>query len=325
MFNTEPIVQRYRRTDQARLGDWVSVDSTWKTPASSALVVHDIYHHLPTDKGTFAQEVAALGAEWYIDIQPLSGEFKDIGEDTLKSFRRVVSDTVLNALDYSEPDPFQLPLRVVDAASPKEMAFFQQLAGKAHVSIQSSADPRSEQAEDFEARFVQNILWGINQAQARFPDQEAVRRGSQYLSYDLGDLQLSEVPVGHEITITLRGYNSSVDFSDADASFVETYRPEQAVLMLWCSLADRYPVQHATLHTSTSEYLEYVDQHFANQDSADLPEEQKLLPEKDTSGLTTVYIINPQVKTELAGAGSLKISLDALRSAEQSPRGVFVL
>lgn len=324
MHNTKPIVQRYRRTDQDRLGEWASLDSTWKTPASSGLVAHDIYHHLPTDKGTFAQEVAALGAEWYINIQPISGPFKEIRAEALASFTRNVSDTVLNALDYKERDPFTLPVREASPVSAEEMAHFQSVACAAHQELLASPDPRTL-VEDFQARFVQNLLWGIDQARSRFPDQQAVRRGAQTLTFGLADLALSDVPVGHDITITLQGYDCTTEFTDADVPFVEQYQPGLAVLMRWCSFEQGYPVTHATLHANHSDYADFVQRHFAEQDSDVLADDAKRLPEGEASSLRPVYVVSPLVKDILACTGSLTLTLATLQSADYSPRGVPVL
>lgn len=324
MHNTKPIVQRYRRTDQDRLGEWASIDSTWKTPASSGLVAHDVYHHLPTDKGTFAQEVAALGAEWYINIQPFSGKFQEIRAEALASFGRNVSDTVLNALDYTEQDPFTLPERVAPAASAEEMQYFQSVACSARQELLASTDPRT-QVENFEVRFIQNLLWGLDQARARFPDQRAVRRGSQLLSYGLADLELSEVPIGHDITITLQGYECTIEFTDADVPFVEEYTPEHAVLMRWCSFEQGYPVKYVTVHATHNDYADYVQRHFEEQDSSALADDAKRLPEGEASSLRPVYVVSQVVKDILAQVGSLTLSLATLQSADQSPRGVLVL
>jgi hypothetical protein len=325
MHNTKPIVQRYRRTDQNRLGEWASIDSTWKTPASSGLVAHDVYHHLPTDKGTFVQEVAALGAEWYIGIQPFSGHFKEIRAEALASFARNVSDTILNALDYKERDPFTLPVRTAPAVSADEFEYFQGLACASHQELLASADPRAARAKDFEARFVHNLLWGLNHARERFPDQRAVRRGSLQLSYDLAALDNSEVPVGHDVTVTLEGYDCRVEFTDADAPFVNEHQPEQAVLMRWCSFEQGYPVKYATVHASHSDYADFVQRHFDEQDSENLADDVKRLPEGEATSLWPVYVVSQAVKDTLARLGSLTLSLPMLQSAEQSPRGVLVL
>jgi len=325
MHNTKPIIQRYRRTDQDRLGEWASIDSTWKTPASSGLVSHDVYHHLPSDKGTFAQEVAALGAEWYISIQPFSGDFQDIRADALTSFARNVSDTVLNAIDYKERDPFRLPSRTAPDTSTLELEYFQGLACAAHQELLSSADPRVARAEDFEARFVQNLLWGISHARERFPDQRAVRRGSLQLSYDLADLDNSEVPVGHDITITLEGYDCRIEFTDADAPFVEEHQPEPAVLMRWCSFEHGYPVKYATVHANAGDYADFVQRHFEEQDSEELTDEAKRLPEGEATSLRPVYVVSQAIKDSLTRLGSLTLSMAMLQSADQSPRGVLVL
>jgi len=318
MQNANQVVQRYRRTDSDRLGQWAPVGSSWKTPASSGLVAHDIYHHLPSDTGSFAQEVASLGAEWYVDRQPLTGGFAAMRPRDFEAFERNLLDTVLNALDSKERRPFCLPDVSAAALSKLEMDHFYKLARKAYDILLASTDERARDCEAFQARLVLNLLQGYATAKERFPDQAAVRAGARALSDALADLDESEVPQGHELTITLEGYECRLDYTDADAHFLAEAHPTEAVFMRWHRNEDGYPVEHVTLHLDSSSYFEYVDNYFEQAEAS-------LLPEGESNYLRKAYVVSPTTREELARTGSLKLPLAAFKSAQQTPRGVWVL
>lgn len=324
MDNPSQVVQRYRRTDQDRLGQWQPVGSRWKSTASSGLVAHDLYHHLPSDVGTFVQEVASLGAEWYVDLRPLDGNFTAIRPRQFQSFERNVNDTVLNSLDYREPRPFVLPSRQAERLSPAEMAYFERVARSALEVLVASPDPRAQDRDEFEERFVQNLLWGVAQAKTRFPDQRAVRQASQRLSQGLSDLELTDVPYGHEVTLTLEGYDTRIEFSDADASFLADHPVVEAVLMPWCSFEPGYPAKEATIHADPRQYAEFVQDHFDRQESSELDDAAKRMPQGESDMLQRVYVVTPAAQETLARDGFIKMPVDALRTVDMTPRGVMV-
>lgn len=318
MQTANQVVQRYSRTDRDRLGQWAPVDSSWKTAASSALVAHDIYHHLPTDTGSFAQEVASLGAEWYVDRQPLSGGFTTVRSRDLEAFERNLLDTVLNALDSKERRPFCLPDVTAEALSKPEMDHFYKLARKAYDILLASSDNRARDCEAFQSRLVFNLLQGYAASKTRFPDQAAVRAGARALSDSLSDLDESEVPLGHEVTITLDGYECRIDYTDADAHFLAEVKPVEAVFMRWHRNEEGYPAEDVSLHLDAGTYFEYVDNYFERGETA-------LLPEGESNYLRKAYVVSPATLEELTRAGSLRLPLSAFKVAQQSPRGVWVL
>jgi hypothetical protein len=322
-MNTQaPMVHRYCRTDQDRLGEWSPVGSTWKTAASSGLVAHDIYHHLPTDTGTFSDEVVALGAEWYIDIQRPAVLFDAW---PLSGFERNASDTLLNALDSKEPAPFELLRRQAPLLSEDEMDFFRRLARRLSATLLQSQDARMPYQEVFEARFVENLLWGYALARERFPDQGAVRKASRALAEELAALEKSEVPYGHEVTITLKGYNCAVSYSDADVDFVRENEVTPALLMTWCSCEPGYPAQHVTLHRDERSYVEYVSEHFAQQDLQDLADELRLIPEGESSELRPVYVREAATQELLRSGQAVKLPVSLMHLCDYTPRGVRVI
>ena len=320
------VVQRYRRTDQDRLGEWAPVESSWKSAASAGLVAHDIYHHLPTDLGTFAQEVASLGAEWYFDVQALSGQpAGTLDAWPLSGFERNVTDTVLNALDSREKRPFNLPTRDALALSAPEMAFFERLARTVDELLAASKDERARDRDAFEHRFVQNLLWGYAQAQARFPDQAAARKGSKNLALDLASLELSEVPYGHEVAITLDGYRCDIAYGDADAEFLRKQDVLPAVMMAWCSCEPGYPAKHVTLHQTARDYAEYVSNHFELQDGQDLSDEQRLIPQGEQHDLSRVYVRDATFKDQLNAGIAVTLPVSLMHLSDFTPRGVRVI
>ena len=325
MTTPSTVIQRYRRTDRGR-GEWQSIDATWKTPASAGLVSHDVYHHLPGDTGTFAEEVATLGAEWYIERQPLGTRLPKSGEKHLKTMERNTRDTVQNAVESREAHPYAMPRRHVQALSAEETAYFDHLARVAFEELAQAGVSNHYVQADFHLRFLENLLWGYEQAKTRFPDQAAVREGSAALSATLAYMDKSEVPFGHEVTLTLEGYTCTVTYEDADAAFLEANQVLEAFMMPWCSSERGYPLKHLTLHASTKDYVDFLTDHFHQQESqADLPDEELLIPQNEQHGLRKVYVLSAETQQVLRTTGSLKLPTTALQTADYTPRDVAVL
>lgn len=67
----DKIELRYANDPLSSLAKWTPVEDSWRTPAENWVVVHDLYHHTLDDTGSLAEELATLGAEYYICHQPL--------------------------------------------------------------------------------------------------------------------------------------------------------------------------------------------------------------------------------------------------------------
>jgi hypothetical protein len=318
-------VERYRRTNESRLGDWLPVDSTWKTAASAGLVAHDIYHHFPSDTGSYAQEVAALGAEWYVDLQPLDEAQNSVSARNLDMFLRGATDNTLNVLDAKEKTPFLLKCHTVKALAGWEMDIFHDLAAKVHDILLASDDPRARLCGDFQHRFIQTLLTGYEQARARFPDQKAARVGRENLIGELANLDVSDVPYGHDVTIKLVGYECVVAYTDADADFLSENKVIEGVMMIWHTCESGYPAKEATIHPCIDTYLEYVDEHFMRQDPSEVPEEERLVPYGETNTLHRVYVASEVLQEKLAQGQSVKLDLKVVLEAEATPRGVLII
>lgn len=328
MQHPHKIVQRFRRTDQDRLGQWSPIGSSWKTPASSGLVAHDIYHHLDGDTGTFSQEVRTLGAEWFVDMQPLSGGFEQAQPWHLKNFLRNCEDLVLNAWDArrsGKASPFDL---AADEPTPRlndrEIAFFREASAIALGHAQRLQP--GQQADRFEHAFVSQVLAGYHRAQARFPDQARVRQASLGLTHRLSAIELDEVPYGHEITVTLDGYDCSIAFDDADATFLAETSVVPALLMRWCSCAHGFPFTGISLHLTEGAYHDFLQEHFREEEDAqDLEYERRIIPQSEAVDLRKVYLKNPALQAVVQRDLSLRLPMAAMDKADWTPRGVCVL
>ena len=322
MTPSAPLIQRYRRVESTRAGDWKPLDSSWKSEASAGLVGHDMYHHLPDDTGTFAEELATIGAEWYVDRKPLNGFFGDCPPRELKALEGNVVDTVLNAIDSKEEAPFCLPSHNGERLSEEEMAFFSGLAQTALAVLEKSDAPKILNRPDFALRLVGQLLRGYAAAKARFPDQAAARIGSRELRENLADLGHSEVPVGHEVTLTLDGYDCGISYTDADADFLAAKKVVEAKMMVWCSGAPPYAPVELTFHDDESSYREYAEKRFLELEEQGVSEELQILPRDESHTLFKVYLANERLQKTFRQDLLLQLPFAALDAADRTPRGI---
>lgn len=329
-----PLVLRYKRTDTDRLGPWQPVDSSWRTAASAGLVTHDIYHHLPGDTGTFAQEIATIGAEWFIDVQPLPDHADQGFLRGERALRRAIADSVLNALDAPGAQAYgalELPAPWIFPGTALERALFESLSDHALQAIPPSLRPADVPEAEFKLRLVAQMAQGAAQARERFPDQARVRAASRHLARTIADLDESEVPLDHEITLTLTGYDTEVTYADADAGFLAQHLPLEAKLMLWCSDVRGYPRSHATLHACEASYRAFLREHFeaqadAQHDGADGTDPGgNVLPEAESYGLRRVYVVSDSARERLRRGQALTLTLAEVGSLGVTPRGVWIL
>lgn len=260
----------------------------------------------------------------------------------MSGFERNVTDSVLNALDSEEAHPFDLRPELLEnkaqALSPAEMAFFETVARNARRTIEDKTKPAMQPhaqrpepnpawhlPDDLEHKFVQGLVWGYRQAQQRFPQQALSRQASRELAHELALLELSEVPVGHVITVTLTGHDCTVTYSDADAEFLQANEVMTAHLMTWHSCESGYPAQHVTLHRTPSEYVEHVSAHFETQAEDASEDAHGLIPAADSSGLTPVYVRDTQAQALLKETGVVTLPLGLMHLCDYTPRGVRLI
>lgn len=318
-------VFRYRRIDDgSRSGDWWPLDKAWQTAASPGLIAHDIYHHLPTDTGTFADEVAALGADWYVCLQPQPGAAAHQRDSALAKIWRYTEQITLNALDSAEERPFALVRRQGCALSPLDAAAFREMGERAARLLGNSDERRAADRSGFVDRFVQVTSWGYQQARIRFPDQTRTRRACSALARELADLDVSEVPFGHDIAIHLRGQECTVTYADADAAFMREHQVDRGLAMPWFIGASNDPIM-VSVHASELAFVDYAESVLRAQEAQGLDEARCQLPGDSARGLISVLVRSNALRAQLATAGSLQVSTGEWNGCDLTPRGFRVL
>ena len=169
---------------------WLPLTRAWQGSACSWLVLHDMYHHLPTDTGTLAEELATLGAEYYIVFEGtgLSPEFCGSGEEvTAPGLNALVSSAAGIVGSAKEdcthgPDSFRLARLetppVSEELNPIFMSAEKSAAGQLAELIEGDSDLEWNAAL---AAFREEGLissWlrsGYLNAKARFPDRERIQ------------------------------------------------------------------------------------------------------------------------------------------------------
>lgn len=326
----ETITLRYTRTDMDRMGPWEPVNSSWRTTASHSMVVHDLLHHQPGDSGSFEEEILSLGAQWYIEDQAADSAPQHITPRMRDNYFRIVEDVALNALESSQERPFLLSAGTPQGLTVLEQAFFMELALTARLTVEAAPGARAEQARNdvsvpaFFDRFLAAMDRGIALARARFPAQFSIRRSARALLHELADLTDEDVPVGHVIEVAVAGHDVSLSYTDADEAFLIETQAKKAFAMVWCDLTEGYPSRHVTLHATREAYALFEARHFENQ-SEELPEDEKRIPEGDAVHLRQVYVLDAELIEALSQDDGVRVSLERVDEAFRSPRGVVTL
>jgi hypothetical protein len=333
---------RYRRLDNGRGEYWQPVGIRWQTPASDALVAHDVYHHLPGDTGTFAEEVATFGAEYYINFE--KSQLQELAPPGLNALRRGAIAVVANIAEYAK-DPakvFQMPTTRRRRLSTEAEAVFREVAEVAYGEA-LAALPTKESLEDgdfdtvahgkdepeldertFVNSFVSLMRQGYRQAQRRFPDQLRVRSSMASFELVMRHLSKRQVPVGHEITLTLEGYDCTVEYDGADVRVLEGVQYVPALLMSWSREKAAWGSEGISLHRTEdafSDYLEgWQDEFLATGELAG-----RVWPDGSNHQLAQVYVTDASLIEKLDRFDSVRIFPDAMPAVAFTPSGMQVI
>lgn len=193
-------------------GMWTPLNSDWMTESESWVVLHDLFHHLPSDKGSFLDEWRTLGAEYYINH-----ECADPAVPKTRSLSRNAEAVVDLAIEGGAvPDDFKLPAVRCASLSANALEAFASAARHAQRELRMhdfETDP--EWAEGMEAfgnvpLLVAHLGAGYHLAKHRFPDQlraqDAFARGLARLE-ELADF----AQAGDVVTLTLTGYDLTIE------------------------------------------------------------------------------------------------------------------
>lgn len=199
---------------------WQPLDSEWRTTAGAWLVAHDLYHHQPGDQGSLAEELATLGAEYYInhecDIVVTAQDPAVLPPPGLNALSRSAAGVVGIALEsdtLGAEDLVLSPAEPTTIANPIAERVFQSAAESAIAEMEYIApDPDFPEWAAVRKAFSLEVVagWiraGYRQAQQRFPDQSRVRH-----AFDAAFKQVKQLSATTEIeaimTVSLTGYDA---------------------------------------------------------------------------------------------------------------------
>ena len=228
MSRHKPHTLRYQRVDCVREEDWQPLGLDWQSPANEAVIAHDLYHHLPEDAGTFREEVATLGAEYYINFERCRRLGRLPGLNELQhAASYVVTNTAQGAVDVESA--LSLPASLTKPLDPIAERIFAEVALTAYSEIPVLTDlpdeifePEEDGTNPYQVAFcnafVGTMRQGYRQAKTRFPDRSRVRAAFKSLERDLFRLNASVAPIGTTLTLVRRGYDYQLEVTPAAAA-----------------------------------------------------------------------------------------------------------
>lgn len=210
MPQSQAVSLEYRRSVLQGGAPWIPAALGWRSPANSWLLAHDMYHHLPQDSGTVAEELATLGAEYYVCHEPLDSG-KDDSLSGLQALQQSAAGIVGSAFESDRNGAVDFCLwhaataRVSDAA----WGIFTAVAMSAVVQLaemlEGNDDPEwmaALHSFSMDGVVASWLISGYAAAQIRFPDQRHVRKSWQEALHQLQELE-SSTQDGTRLTATL--------------------------------------------------------------------------------------------------------------------------
>jgi hypothetical protein len=188
--------------DQEESG-WVLEGRLHTSPDTGWIVAHDVFHHLPGDTGTYAEEITTFGAEAWLEH---ADDREKLRRSLATSWFSVMALTIENGSRGVEG--LRLP-RQASSALPDSplMEFFRevyrQALGEAQDTFGAFAEPdtwRRLQEEAEVNKAVGLALEGFRHAQARWPDPAEAQAQFNALS-DLA----SPAEAGARLTVAVSG------------------------------------------------------------------------------------------------------------------------
>lgn len=215
---------RFRNTGK---GDecWLPLEGNWRTAACNWLVAHDLYHHEPNDKGSLAEELASLGAEYYVchedravSFIPEEGE-PELPPPGLNALARSAAGIIgismesehLGAEDFALEPSGIAPLDDKVAEYVFRAAAESAAAELNHLAADNDLPEWAPVREAFEQPEVVAswIRLGYVNAQRRFPEQLRVRQAFEAASKAVWEIGFK---TGHGAVLTARrqGYDTTL-------------------------------------------------------------------------------------------------------------------
>lgn len=200
---------------------WKPVDSSWQTAAEPWVVVHDLYHHLPGDGGSFEEELRTLGAQYYVDFGP-PGPHDTECLPGQRAIERAASSIVAMVVEAKGPCALQVSTRSVPKQDTFAEMVFAAAAASAKLEFDSTFPTQTNDSDVEDARacfadverLTACVREGYALAAQRFPDREAVRKGRDAAQAALDKLTNTSKP-GDQLKCVLQGYNTQFTCSQA--------------------------------------------------------------------------------------------------------------
>lgn len=197
-----PLSYRFQLSTQGL--HWQPIDSAWRTAASEWLVAHDLFHHQAEDCGTLGQELASLGAEYFICYQgkALLPEFGGPADSVctpgevalVNSAAGIVGMVFENCCDMPAGFHLSRPALASSAQSliaPEALAVFAKAAESA-ASMMEELSPAI--APGTPGVVLDWVMSGYLWAQETYPDQAAAHAGFESMISELHQVRAIAKP-----------------------------------------------------------------------------------------------------------------------------------
>jgi hypothetical protein len=289
---------------------------------------------MPGDTGKLAEEMATFGAEYYVNYEH-SAERRAIPLLELGAVA-VVTEAATTSRLPDKACVLTSPLRRPLDANAEEV--FSAVAQAAFFQLEAALEARREdelasgkasvipeiRGKAFVAAAMNLMRFGYRQARRRFPDQQRVRTAMSNLELVLRSLGTDMVPAGHNITLTLTGYDCRVDYADADAEVMTGLRYIPAWMMSWSKPDTGWGSEGVSLHQSTGAFREYLDE-LTEETLASTSTDEVTLPDGDARHLQQVYVTDASLIDRIRNQESARVEHRAMPRIDYTPRGIQVI
>ena len=323
-------VLRYRRSDSTRGDVWNPIGAAWRTRASSWVVAHDLYHHLPGDTGTFAEEIATMGAEYYVNHEGSTlTEIDPPGQNALIGVAASIVGLVFD-LSRDAKRTFELPNLCTERLSADIESVFAIAARSAFDQMRDMAndEPGWETVLETYERLEPFVEWmrrGYRDAQHRYPDQMKVRQSMERLYREVRALEAEtdEGPFGTEMKVSRQGTEAMLEvvFPDPPKPISEEGLTP-AFMMSWSGRRG-WSTEGISVHQQPEHFVEFLDEYFKLNPQDTVTD--YVLPDGDASRLVRVLIADRGLARRLSRRKSVRLSASSAPPMTRTECGARIL
>lgn len=181
---------------------WQMQGTSWHAPGDGWLVAHDLYHHEPDDRGTFAEELMSFGVQEWLES---AGQSPLARQRARIDFENAVCYVLMESkgkLDLPAPPPW--PDALGDAVRRYwEEAYAGGVDSLVMVQQQRLSDPAwaPVEAPDHVSRAVGWMAEGWRRAQQRYPSPERTQAAFEHLEHAMNAARVNQ-PLGTCLAVT---------------------------------------------------------------------------------------------------------------------------